>query len=54
MKSFIRRLWQWIYNPIDMRLERYLAGSADLAELEHRQQKWLRMREWERDRWWLV
>jgi len=49
--NYIRCLWDYLNNSIDMRLERYLAASTDLADLEHRQQRWFRMSEWEKNRW---
>jgi len=52
MKNYIIRLWRYLSNPIDIRLDRYLASSSDLADLEHRQQKWFRMSESEKNRWW--
>jgi hypothetical protein len=53
MRKFFEKLWEYVTNPTDWRLERYLAASSDAADLEYRQRRWLRMHNWERDHWWL-
>jgi len=47
----LRKLINWIRSPYDFRMERYLAGSADIAELDHRMRKWQYMSESERARY---
>ena len=54
MRALFQRLWAYLTNPTDWRQERYLAASTDMADLDYRQRRWQRMREWERDRWWLI
>jgi hypothetical protein len=39
------RFIAWMRSPTDFRMERYLARSVDVADLEHRLQKWSRMSE---------
>ena len=52
MMKYLRLIWQCLSDPIDLRLERYLAGSTDLADLERRQQRWFSMSESAKNRWW--
>jgi hypothetical protein len=41
----------WFNDGTDFRLERYLASSTDICDLEHRQHKWSYMTESERNYW---
>lgn len=53
--NLIKRLVSWFDNRhFDYRLERYLASSVDLSDLERRQVRWESMSEAERNRWWNV
>jgi hypothetical protein len=48
--NIFRRIQKWITMPaIDHRMERYLAGSTDTADLEYRLKKWQYMSEYERN-----
>lgn len=49
--QFFKKLFDWINSGTDWRLERYLAQSVDLADLERRQRQWQYMSDFERDRW---
>ena len=49
--KFLERWFAWFRSGTDFRLERYLAASTDLADLERRQKKWMYMTESERNRW---
>ena len=56
--QFWKRIMAWFDNMgfdnnIDFRLERYLAGSNDICDLEQRQKKWLYMSESDRNRWFV-
>jgi hypothetical protein len=52
MMKFLRALWHWADPGVDWRLERYLAESIDLADLEHRIKRWDYMTEAERNHWY--
>ena len=42
MIASIKQWLQHFLHPVDWELERYLAGAADCADLEHRMQDWAR------------